>query len=187
MLSQITGMALRYNDNFIADMLMKTIGAKQTGGVGTFNAGVDAVDGFLTKRHINDWEPLIRDGSGLSRSNSAPANLITAVLQYVVRQNYGPDYEKSFAAPGQPGVLQNWFVALRNSKGGNDMAKRIQAIHGAYAGAYDMSGYAVSAAGQKFVFTFMINDPDMKPEHARQLFERLTEVLVRSKAVGKGK
>lgn len=180
-LLEITGMALKHNDNFITEMLFKSLSSKPA----TFNGAIDAVENFLAKRHINNWDPQIRDGSGLSRKNSLPANLITAVLQFAAQQNYGPAYENALATPGENGVLEDWFTDLRHSKGGHNMIQRIHAIHGQYAGAYDLSGYATSSEGQRFVFSFMVNDPSLKPEQARQLLERLTETLVRSKAVGK--
>ena len=66
-LSQILADMNKYSYNFYAELVLRALGAEQSGGPGTTAAGIDAVSAYLTSIGVGSDEYHIVNGSGLSR------------------------------------------------------------------------------------------------------------------------
>lgn len=106
-----------FSNNFIADMLVKRLGAAfpETGlalspGSGTLSNGVKAIEKFLQNEvGIRDRFE-IYNGSGLDHRNRFSAAQMVKVLSYMQsRMDLYPEFLASFPASGWSGTLENRF------------------------------------------------------------------------------
>ncbi|MDQ3230249.1 MAG: D-alanyl-D-alanine carboxypeptidase/D-alanyl-D-alanine-endopeptidase [Pseudobdellovibrionaceae bacterium] len=123
-----------YSNNFIADMLVKRLGAAfpergapNSDGSGTLRNGVQAIERFLRDEvGIKDKFEII-NGSGLDNRNRFSAEQIVKVLVYMQRnmQLY-PEFLASFPSSGLTGTLEKRFKNL----GGGDIQGLVRAKTG---------------------------------------------------------
>jgi D-alanyl-D-alanine carboxypeptidase/D-alanyl-D-alanine-endopeptidase (penicillin-binding protein 4) len=109
-----------YSNNFIADMLVKRLGAAypergtaDAAGSGTLNNGVRAIERFLRDEvGIKDKFEII-NGSGLDNRNRFSAEQIVKVLVYMHQHmELYPEFLASFPASGLTGTLEKRFKKL---------------------------------------------------------------------------
>jgi serine-type D-Ala-D-Ala carboxypeptidase/endopeptidase (penicillin-binding protein 4) len=132
------------SDNYLAEMLLKGLGAK-FGGAGTTAAGVAVVREELASRF--GIHPQLNDGSGLSRSDhTTPVDIVS-----LLRQMYGnQDFFNSLAIGGETGTLQdemNGTVAQGNCHG------KTGTLHDVA----NLAGYCRARDGHTLAFAFLIN------------------------------
>src|SRR5690606_24660560 len=100
-LSEIVRFLNHYNDNYVAEMILKTIGF-ETGGEGTFAGGVKAVDAYRETLGIaSRWDMM--DGSGLTRYNLFSADQIVSLLQAVREEPSFRHFFDSLPVAGEEG------------------------------------------------------------------------------------
>ena len=82
-LADILKLMNKPSDNWIAELLFKTIGAEVIGEPGTWRKGREAVANFLNEIMGEPPPHRFVDGSGLSRYNLLNAELLTKLLVYM--------------------------------------------------------------------------------------------------------
>ncbi|RYZ53499.1 MAG: D-alanyl-D-alanine carboxypeptidase/D-alanyl-D-alanine-endopeptidase [Proteobacteria bacterium] len=102
-----------FSNNYIADALVKRLGAKLAGdgtNSGSLDAGVDGIEKFL-KNEVGIKDKFeIHNGSGLDHRNNFSADQIVKVLLYMQkRMDLFPEYLASFPASGWTGTLKKRF------------------------------------------------------------------------------
>ena len=90
------------SDNFLAEMLLKGLGAGFGGGFGTTGAGAQVVE--LTLRPFG-ITPRIVDGSGLSRSNSTTPREVVKLFERMEDQEVARTWRRSLAVAGRSGTV----------------------------------------------------------------------------------
>ena len=85
-LAEIVRLFLKFSNNAIAESLVKAMGARATGGPGTWESGIAAVRAELSSLGL-DVEPLtLVDGSGLSYGNRVPPRSLVEALRIGCRR-----------------------------------------------------------------------------------------------------
>jgi D-alanyl-D-alanine carboxypeptidase/D-alanyl-D-alanine-endopeptidase (penicillin-binding protein 4) len=135
------------SDNFYAEMLVKNLGARFGAG-GTTDAGVTVVRDELAKLGV---DPVLTDGSGLSRADRATPRQIVRLLSQMRDQSVGADWRASLAAPGQWGTLHS---RMR----GTAAAGRCRMKTGTLIGVSALSGYCNAVGGDVIAFSFLENN-----------------------------
>ncbi|OAI39796.1 hypothetical protein AYO39_02455 [Actinobacteria bacterium SCGC AG-212-D09] len=132
------------SDNYLAEMLLKGIGAK-FGGAGTTAAGAAVVRAELADEF--GIHPQLNDGSGLSRSDyTSPVQIVSLLKQLSGNQ----DFVDSLAIGGETGTLQdemNGTVAQGNCHG------KTGTLHDVA----NLVGYCRARDGHTLAFAFLIN------------------------------
>jgi len=150
-LANIIKLMNKPSDNWIAELLFKTVGAEVMGEPGTWEKGRDAVNEFLAE--IMGEPPVHRfvDGSGLSRYNLLNAELLTKLLVYMY-QNFElmPEYVASLPIAGVDGTLSE---RMQNG----DAEKALRAKTGTLSGVSALAGYTVTADDEVFAFGILIS------------------------------
>lgn len=150
-LADIIKLMNKPSDNWIAELLFKTIGAEVMGEPGTWQKGRDAVNEFLEE--IIGEPPAHRfvDGSGLSRYNLLNAELLTKLLVYMY-QNFElmPEYVASLPIAGVDGTLSHRMQGV-------SAEKVLRAKTGTLSGVSALAGYAVTADDEVFAFGILIS------------------------------
>ncbi|MCX6129855.1 MAG: D-alanyl-D-alanine carboxypeptidase/D-alanyl-D-alanine-endopeptidase [Proteobacteria bacterium] len=109
-----------YSNNYIADMLVKRLGAAfpdkgeaDLKGSGSFKNGVRAIENFLRNEVGIHSKFEILNGSGLDNRNRFTAQQIVEVLRYMHQHmELYPEYLASFPASGWSGTLEKRFKGL---------------------------------------------------------------------------
>jgi serine-type D-Ala-D-Ala carboxypeptidase/endopeptidase (penicillin-binding protein 4) len=165
------------SNNFVAEMLLKTIAVEVAGAPGTWEKGVAAVKRRLAELGIPEAAYQYDNGSGLYSSDFMPAETMTALLRLAARDfRYGPDLMASLAVAGADGTLGHRMV-------GGAAERHVRAKSGSLKGVSCLSGYAGGTGGNPLLaFAVLVNDiPDtpMAAAAARSLADLVAETLVR--------
>ncbi len=113
-MSRIISGLNKYSNNYIADVLLKNLGANfshpQRKVVGTFANGLDVISSFLDKNIKVTPGYKLYNGSGLDPRNQLSARQVVKVLQYMFRHmDVFPEFLASLPAAGWDGTLEDRF------------------------------------------------------------------------------
>jgi len=146
----------KFSNNFVADQLMKKIGAEMWGPPGTLQKGLATVQDVLEDIGISKNAYTIADGSGLTRSTQVTPRQILRVLVSAHR-DFGiyPEFLSSLGVSGEDGTLRN---RLPTSAGMNVLRGKT----GSLDGVASLAGYVPSKDGELLAFAILLNDPQVK-------------------------
>ncbi|MBA3765936.1 MAG: D-alanyl-D-alanine carboxypeptidase/D-alanyl-D-alanine-endopeptidase [Acidobacteria bacterium] len=153
-LSLIAAQTLKPSQNLYAELLLRSLGKvfgnstdpKQE----TAEAGIEVVKTFLREAGVSA-EISMRDGSGLSRHSLITAEATVQLLTYMSRHRYANAFRDALPLAGVDGTLRNRFK-------GAPAANNVRAKTGTIDMVSALSGYATSAAGERLVFSIIINN-----------------------------
>ena len=141
------------SDNFVAEMLLKGIGAR-FGGRGSTAAGVLVVRSQLAQSF--KIHPRISDGSGLSRADfTSPRDVVTALTDLQSNQ----DFVSSLAVAGVSGTLETGLH-------GTAAQGRCRGKTGTLHDVANLVGYCTARDGHTLAFAFLMNSVDPAAGHA---------------------
>jgi serine-type D-Ala-D-Ala carboxypeptidase/endopeptidase (penicillin-binding protein 4) len=161
------------SNNFMAEQILKTLGAETGGRPGTWQKGIDAVAGFLEKLGIARKDYKMTNGSGLYNSNLFSPAQLTTVLRLAYKDfRFAADFIGSLALAGADGTVSH------RMEGG--LAERyVRAKTGTLAGISCLAGYAGAPGHAPLAFAIFMNDiPDPATHKARRAQDAIAEVLV---------
>ena len=159
----------RESDNFVAEMLLKELGATERGR-GTTPAGAGVVRRVLAGRSIPLAGVRIVDGSGLSRGNRLTAIAVGSLLYSAAKDTrIGPALRGSLAVAGVNGTLEDRME--RPPARGHVFAKT-----GTTSNASALSGYVTT----RWVFAILQNGNPIPWWYARRGQDRFAQVLAGS-------
>ncbi len=164
----------KHSNNFIAETLLKTLGAEFVGAPGTTEKGLEVVREFLSRIGVTGNEIELADGSGLSHQNRTTARALVQTLRAMHDDfELWPEFLASLPIAGVDGTLQRRFRA-------EDLLRKVRAKTGKIAGVTSLSGYAVNEAGETFAFSIVLNDYRCGTETIKRLTDRVCSALVES-------
>ncbi|MGN6216780.1 MAG: D-alanyl-D-alanine carboxypeptidase/D-alanyl-D-alanine endopeptidase [Solirubrobacterales bacterium] len=135
-----------WSDNFLAEMLIKLIGAR-LGGAGTTAAGAAVVEAFA-RSHDSGVHAV--DGSGLTRSNRASPRQIVNLLQAMREDPVGEDFIGDLALAGHEGTVADRMH-------GTAAYGRCRTKTGTLTGVSNLSGYCFNKSGQVMIFSVLMS------------------------------
>jgi D-alanyl-D-alanine carboxypeptidase/D-alanyl-D-alanine-endopeptidase (penicillin-binding protein 4) len=153
-LSLIAAQTLKPSQNLYTELLLRALGkatsvdAKKT----SEQSGIEAVKAFLGRAGIDAGRVQMLDGSGLSRGNLVTAETTAQLLVYMSRHRDAAVFRDALPVAGIDGTLRNRMkntVAMGN----------VRAKTGTLSSATSLSGYVLTAAGERLAFSLMINNP----------------------------
>ncbi len=159
--------------NMYAEHIVKELG-KVFRNQGTTGAGIDVIDGFLSKAGISHSGVFIEDGSGLSPLNAISAREVTDLLFYMKRKGkYFSDFYSSLPQAGSEGTLKNFFT---DPVFGNSM----RAKSGSMTRVRSYAGYVTAKSGKNLIFCIIINNFDGQPTGIVQEIEEIMKETVQN-------
>jgi D-alanyl-D-alanine carboxypeptidase/D-alanyl-D-alanine-endopeptidase (penicillin-binding protein 4) len=139
----------QFSNNFIAECILKTMGAEILDPPGTAEKGLEVLRKFLVETGINTKSLVLDDGSGLSRQNRLSARSLVQVLSYMYgRFEYRPEYIASLATYGVNGTLKK-----RNGA----PIRFVRAKTGRINGVLALSGY-IGKGKEMLAFSMLMNN-----------------------------
>jgi D-alanyl-D-alanine carboxypeptidase/D-alanyl-D-alanine-endopeptidase (penicillin-binding protein 4) len=142
----------KHSSNFVAEQLIKTLGAEKRGAPGSTAKGIDVVESFLAEVGIARGSFVMKNGSGLNDANRFSAAQTNKLLWYM-EKNFPlmPEYLSALGIAGKDGTLKYRFE-------GSDAVGRLRAKTGTLANVSALSGYVQAVGGERFIFSVMVND-----------------------------
>jgi D-alanyl-D-alanine carboxypeptidase/D-alanyl-D-alanine-endopeptidase (penicillin-binding protein 4) len=161
------------SNNFMAEQILKTLGAETFGRPGTWQKGLDAVARFLEEMGIARGSYQMQNGSGLYDADRFTAQLVVQVLQRAYRDfRIGADYVASLAVAGADGTVTHRME-------GSAAERYVRAKTGTLDGVTCLSGFAGASGRPPLAFSVLMNAvPDTSAAEARHVQDNLAELLV---------
>jgi serine-type D-Ala-D-Ala carboxypeptidase/endopeptidase (penicillin-binding protein 4) len=161
----------RTSDNFVAEMLLKRLGALHDG-VGTTAGGARVVMGEMRAAGIVTTGVRLVDGSGLSSFDRVTATALAGVIRVGMQDaRISQAFVASFAVAGRNGTLRSRLPALagvvRGKTGTTDLACSLSGM-----------------IGEGIVFSVLQNGNPVSFWSARAAQDRFVTALARSPAMG---
>jgi len=142
----------KVSSNFIAEMVVKTLGAELKGIPGSWPKGLEVEEDLLAELGIPRGTYVLKNGSGLNDTNRFTARQLATLLQAVWKRfPVASEFVSSLGIAARDGTMR-----LRME--GTDAAGRLRAKTGTLERVTALSGYVQSLGGERFVFSVMVND-----------------------------
>jgi D-alanyl-D-alanine carboxypeptidase/D-alanyl-D-alanine-endopeptidase (penicillin-binding protein 4) len=168
-LAAIVGGILQPSQNWIAEQLVKTLGASQRNR-GTWSSGIE-----VERRYLIDVAKLdstsfsVRDASGLTAQNLLSPSAIVRLLEHARQSPWGDIYKRALPTPGLPrSTLSNRLSGLEG---------KVFAKTGTIANVNSLSGYITTTSGRELVFSIMTNASGRSSAQVRRGIDRLIMAL----------
>jgi D-alanyl-D-alanine carboxypeptidase/D-alanyl-D-alanine-endopeptidase (penicillin-binding protein 4) len=168
--SEIAAQTLKPSQNLYAELILRALG-KQTTMATTTNATMQAAEQataqmvgqasaqagsavvrqFLREAGAHDVERLsFLDGSGLARQDLISADATVELLTYMSRHRHAQVFRDALPIAGVDGTLRGRF---KNTPAANNL----RAKTGTLSNVSSLSGYVTTAAGERLVFSMIVN------------------------------
>jgi D-alanyl-D-alanine carboxypeptidase/D-alanyl-D-alanine-endopeptidase (penicillin-binding protein 4) len=170
-LSRVLAAMNKPSDNFLAEELLKGLGAGLGAG-GTTAAGADVAEQFLRDIGVSDGFRL-RDGSGLSYQDKLTAHTVLKILGAMARRPDFAVFRRSLAIAGVDGTLKD---RMR----GTAAAGNVRAKTGTLNAASSLSGYVTTASGHTLSFSMLMNGDPVPPAQAHAAQDAVAVLLARA-------
>jgi len=163
------------SNNFMAEMLLKTLGAQFVATPGTTEGGIEMVRAYLAGLGLDPNDLRISDGSGLSDLDRMPAMLMAEILARArIDFEIEPELVASLPIGGADGTLSDRFAS-------EEGRRRVRAKTGRVAGAITLAGYASNRDGHVLAFAIFANQPRGTLEAVHRSLDRLVDAMAASR------
>lgn len=149
-LAKILAVINKPSQNFYADMLAKTVGAK-FGRRGSYSEANRILKAFLEEIGTDPYGIHMADGSGLSRQDYITPKVMTDLLTYMAKRPDFSVFEASLPVMGVDGTVA---TRLR----GTPLQGNVKAKTGTIGRVRSLSGYMTTTGGRKLVFSMIANN-----------------------------
>lgn len=164
-MSEIVAAILRPSQNWIAEQVMRTVGAEK-GANGSWGASA-----AIERRYLVDVVGLdstdfqLRDGSGMSAQTLMTPKGFVRILEHTRKQPWASLYREALPAALMPGsTLSSRFRGLEN---------RIFAKTGSITNVSTLSGFIVTDNGRELTFSILVNASGSSQAQVRRGMDRL--------------
>jgi D-alanyl-D-alanine carboxypeptidase/D-alanyl-D-alanine-endopeptidase (penicillin-binding protein 4) len=163
-LGEILAGFLKPSQNQIGEILLKTLGRERRG-TGSAAAGAAVVDSVLTTWGLPARRLLSQaDGSGLSRYDLVAPELLAGVLAHMMRSPNWQIWYDDLPIAGVDGTLGGRMK-------GTPLAGNVHGKTGTLSGVRSLSGYLSTSAGERIVFSMIVNNHTLSARDADRLAE----------------
>jgi D-alanyl-D-alanine carboxypeptidase/D-alanyl-D-alanine-endopeptidase (penicillin-binding protein 4) len=175
-LAEIISTLNKYSNNFMAEQILKTLGAEMADPPGSWDKGVEVIRKFLVEIGIPNGAFVLGNGSGLNDINRVTPAEITRVLAAMhQRFEVQPEFVASLAVAGSSGTIVGRF---ENSPA----ISRLRAKTGSLNGVSALSGYVVTQNDKVLAFSVMMNDYYGRARSMWRIQDRIGIALARYRA-----
>jgi D-alanyl-D-alanine carboxypeptidase/D-alanyl-D-alanine-endopeptidase (penicillin-binding protein 4) len=142
----------KVSSNFIAEMLVKTLGAELKGSPGSWAKGLEVAEDLLGELGLPRGTYVLKNGSGLNDTNRFSARQMATLLGAMWKRfPVAAEFVASLGIAARDGTMR-----LRME--GTDAAGRLRAKTGTLERVTALSGYVQSLGGERFAFSVLVND-----------------------------
>lgn len=155
----------KHSNNFMAEQVLKTVGAETSGEPGSVATGLVAVRSYLEQIGVKDPKVRLVNGSGLSReARLTPIALNKVMVDMATHPTLAHEFKATLSLAGWDGTM---WSRLTEDPG------RVRGKTGTIDGVHCLTGYVRGSDDRLYAFTFLSNDLRGGSRSARQLHDRL--------------
>jgi serine-type D-Ala-D-Ala carboxypeptidase/endopeptidase (penicillin-binding protein 4) len=170
-MSEIVAVIMRPSQNWVAEQVLKTLGAEFAGD-GSWNGGLAVARSYLYDVVRADTGAfLLRDASGMSAQNLLTPATTMAMLAHARGQPWGGAYRAAFPQPGLAG--STLAGRLRQLEG------RLWAKTGTITNVNSLSGYFTAADGRDYLFSILTSASGQPAATMRGAIDDVVLVMAR--------
>lgn len=170
-LHEILNHTNKYSSNFMAEHVLKAMGAEVKGAPGTAEKGLEVVREYFDELGIPRGEYVIVNGSGLSRDARLQPSHLNAVLMDMHHDPLlAPEFLSMLSVSGRDGTLRRRFDA-------EDESGRVRGKTGSLNGVYCLTAYVRTRGGEVYALTILVNN-FRRTRPVRSLHDRFGEALL---------
>jgi serine-type D-Ala-D-Ala carboxypeptidase/endopeptidase (penicillin-binding protein 4) len=171
-LGQVLSRMGKDSDNFVAEMILKTLGAERTRQPGRSSDGVAVVVDILKQLDVPTAGLVMLNGSGLFQGNRVSSEQVTGLLAAMyANPSFRAEYVAQLAVGGVDGTLVRRFRKLPR-------ARIVRAKTGTLDDVIALSGYVLGPSPDRgFAFSYLANGVSGKHTQAKNLVDQLVEML----------
>lgn len=168
---EIIGGILKPSQNWIAEQLLRTLGAR-FGGNGSWSSSIRVERRYLIDVARVDSNGIsLRDGSGLSAQNLLSPRATVQLLEHARTASWGADYRAALPAPGMRGGTLSTRL--------QGFEARIAAKTGTIANVNSLSGYMRTLDNRDLTFAIYTNASGRPSGDVRRAIDRIVNALMR--------
>lgn len=163
--SEMVSDMLKFSNNFVAEMLVKNLGALSGAKPSSMKEGIEVLKKYLDDLGMKRDSYVLVNVSGLTRDNRFSVNQLNTVLKRSLNDfDIYPEFVSGLAISGVDGTLKSRFKNMENPP-------KIRAKTGYLDGVVGLSGYLDLKGRRPLVFTFLYNGGYEKALSSRDLFD----------------
>jgi serine-type D-Ala-D-Ala carboxypeptidase/endopeptidase (penicillin-binding protein 4) len=176
-LSAIVADINKFSNNVMAQQLFLTLSSQlpQLGRAGSFADSRQQLRSWWQARLPRQAQPVIDNGSGLSRKERASAAAINALLQHAAASPLAQVFADSLGIAGVDGTV----ARMRERSGASAAIGQAQLKTGTLKDVAAVAGYATAQNGQRYSLVAIINHPHAAA--ARPALDALVEWVVKQR------
>jgi D-alanyl-D-alanine carboxypeptidase/D-alanyl-D-alanine-endopeptidase (penicillin-binding protein 4) len=167
-LAEVIRSVNKFSNNVMTRQLLYTLAAEKAGAPARPEAGVVAIQDYLTGHGLDSAELVLANGAGLSRDTRVTAALLAQTLLLAARSPLAPEFLASLSIGGLDGTTRGRFNGLAAAGSLHVKTGRLDHVSA-------LAGYVHARSGQNYVTVIIVNSPDAH----RGPGEELQEALVR--------
>jgi D-alanyl-D-alanine carboxypeptidase/D-alanyl-D-alanine-endopeptidase (penicillin-binding protein 4) len=161
----------KISDNLSAELILKTIGAEIKGPPGTASGGISIIYRTLDTLGVDSTTYNLADGSGVSRYNLITPDLLIALLKGMDRDfRIQAEFKASLPIAAMDGTLEDRM-------GNSAAAGKLRAKTGSLSGVSALSGYTVTADGEKIAFSIIMEHFVTRTSGIRKIQDSIGELI----------
>ena len=159
----------KFSNNFIAEQILKTIGAERFGPPGSTKKGLSVFKEYMKQLGYESGQYKIFDGSGLSRQNRLSPMILVDILRNI--KNDLSVYPEFVTALGVMGVDGNVKHRMRKVESSSKARVKTGTLNFISA----LSGFFESKDGELFAFSILMNDLKCSNGRAKKIQDQIIQ------------
>jgi D-alanyl-D-alanine carboxypeptidase/D-alanyl-D-alanine-endopeptidase (penicillin-binding protein 4) len=165
----------KHSSNFMAEHVLKAVGAEVEEGEGSTRNGLDVIQAYLESLGAHAEEFKLVNGSGLSRDALLrPSHVNSVLIDMAQDRVVGPEFLASLSIGGIDGTLWTRFR-------GEGIEGRVRGKTGSLNHVNALAAYVDGGDGELYAFTFFVNDIPGSSRAVRRLHSRFGRALLELK------
>ena len=157
----------KFSNNFMAEQVLKTIGAEMINAPGTTEKGLRVIRQYMKSLGYLPHQYAALDGSGLSRgSRLTPAQIVSVLEDIYADLSVYPEFITALGVMGLDGSVKK---RMRKKK----EARIVRVKTGTLNHVSALSGYFQSGDGERFAFSMLMNDLKCSNGHILDLQDKI--------------
>jgi serine-type D-Ala-D-Ala carboxypeptidase/endopeptidase (penicillin-binding protein 4) len=167
----IVSVILRPSQNWVAEQVLKTLGA-EFGEEGSWSGGIEVAYDYLYRvAGVDSGAVNLRDASGMSPQNLVSPEAAIRMLMHAREEPWSDSFRDALAAPGMQGSTLSG--RLRSLDG------RMFAKTGTISNVNALSGYLVGPGGRDYVFAILTNGTGLPAGMVRNAMDDVLLAIAR--------
>jgi len=163
----------KFSNNFIAEQILKTLGAQFISEPGTTENGVQLLQEYMQELGYSPEQFNMVDGSGLSKANRVTPDQVIALLEDAHSDlSIFPEFISALGVMGLDG-------SVIDRMDHNKDAQKIRVKTGTLNHVSALSGYFQSQDGERFAFSILLNDVRCSNGKATKLEDDIMEIALK--------